>query len=57
MDFDKAIELQEMYSACPNCNSNKVSEGKMKFLGDTFHRSCKCGFTIDIDVNEIEGGN
>lgn len=53
MYLDDATKLMEKYATCPNCGSNKISDGKMNYDGYVFKRSCKCGFSIEINSNEV----
>ncbi|MGJ9460099.1 DUF3797 domain-containing protein [Oceanobacillus sp. CF4.6] len=39
-----------MYAACPACGNDKVGngEGSVSVDEDTFARTCKCGFKIEL---------
>jgi iron(III) transport system ATP-binding protein len=59
----KALELMQKYNNCPSCGSgsDKIGNGAGDLVidGETFTRTCKCGFkvTLDEDGDEIENVN
>jgi hypothetical protein len=46
----KSIELMRKYSKCQNCGSEKIGngEGTLEITDNTFIRTCKCGWKIEI---------
>ena len=50
MNIWKSIELMRKYSKCQNCDSEKIGngEGTLEITDDTFIRTCKCGWKIEI---------
>ena len=57
MNAWKSIELMRKYEKCKNCGSEKIGngEGALIITDDTFIRSCKCGWKIEIKEKETEG--
>lgn len=49
----KAVELLRKFNNCPECGSGKVGngEGKVQIHENTFIRSCKCGWEIEVRVD------
>ncbi|MGG3987310.1 DUF3797 domain-containing protein [Bacillus smithii] len=41
------------YLKCSKCGSDKIGdgEGMLEIDDDTFKRSCKCGWTVEIKVD------
>jgi len=50
MNFRKSLELMEKYSKCQKCGSEYIGdgEGTLVVTDDTFIRSCKCGWKVEI---------
>ena len=50
MNAYKATELMDKYSYCPNCGNGAVGngEGTLNINGDTFERTCKCGWSVKV---------
>ena len=50
MNARKSIELMRRYSKCKNCGSETIGngEGALIITVDTFIRSCKCGWKVEI---------
>lgn len=54
MNIADSMKLLKKYSKCPDCGSDKVSngEGTYSIDGNTFVQTCKCGFEIEVVVDE-----
>jgi transcription elongation factor Elf1 len=54
MKLTESIDLLERYAVCPECGNDKVGDGEglLEISGNTFLRSCKCGWTIQIKQKE-----
>lgn len=52
MNIVKSIELMRKYNGCPECGSDVVGngEGTLEIEDDTFKRTCKCGWSIEVTV-------
>jgi transcription elongation factor Elf1 len=52
MNAWKAVELMGVYNNCPDCGSEKLGngEGTLEIEDDTFKRTCKCGWSVEIKV-------
>lgn len=50
MNAYTSLKLMKKYSDCPKCGNGLVGngEGKMIIDDDTFFRSCKCGWKVEI---------
>jgi hypothetical protein len=50
MNAWKSVELLRKYSKCKNCGSEDVGngEGSVEINEDTFKRTCKCGWSVEI---------
>jgi hypothetical protein len=50
MNAWKSIELMRKYAKCEKCGSEKVGngEGTLEITDDTFVRTCKCGWKVEI---------
>lgn len=50
MVINKSMKLLKEYGVCPNCGSSKIGKGQGTLLikDKIFHRSCKCGWLIEI---------
>jgi DNA-directed RNA polymerase subunit RPC12/RpoP len=46
----RAFELCEKYARCHECGSDLLGngEGTLKITDDTFIRTCKCGWKVEI---------
>nr|WP_309145155.1 DUF3797 domain-containing protein [Brevibacillus sp. HB2.2] len=46
----KAVQLMKKYSKCAECGSEVVGngEGTLDINDDTFKRTCKCGWSIEV---------
>lgn len=53
MDARKSIQLLRKYSKCQKCGNENVSdgEGTVGIEGDTFKRTCKCGWSVEVKGN------
>jgi hypothetical protein len=54
MNVVDSIQLMNKYNNCLRCGSDKIGNGAGKLIieDDTFHRSCKCGWSITVDEND-----
>lgn len=54
MNFSRSLELMKKYTSCPECGNAYVSngEGKLIIEGNTFYRSCKCGWEVKIEEGD-----
>lgn len=54
MLITKAVELLGLYAKCPKCNSEYigVGDGSLEITNDTFRRTCKCGWTVEVREGE-----
>ncbi|WP_082866948.1 DUF3797 domain-containing protein [Paenibacillus elgii] len=54
MNAWKAVRLMRKYENCKDCGNDLIGdgEGTLEINGDTFKRSCKCGWSIEVK----EGG-
>ena len=50
MKIEKTMALMRKYMYCPNCQSDRVGNGKGTLVieKDYFHRTCECGFDVKI---------
>ncbi|NRS50992.1 DUF3797 domain-containing protein [Brevibacillus sp. HB2.2] len=50
MNAWKAVQLMKKYSKCAECGSEVVGngEGTLDINDDTFKRTCKCGWSIEV---------
>lgn len=57
MNALKAVELLRKYDKCPECGSDKIGNGSgtIEILEDTFKRTCKCGWSIEVKEERSEG--
>jgi transcription elongation factor Elf1 len=46
----KTIKLMEKYTVCPECGNEAIGngEGTLEVTDDTFKRTCKCGWSIEV---------
>lgn len=46
----KSVQLIRKYAECPKCGNDKVGngEGTLIIEDDTFTRTCKCGWSIEV---------
>lgn len=58
MNLPTAIEMINKYAVCPQCGSEYVGngEGVLEIEGNTFKRSCKCGWGVEIKRDEQRSG-
>lgn len=51
MNGFKSIKLMRKYAACVDCGNELVGDGEGVLLieDDIFKRSCKCGWSIEVD--------
>lgn len=56
MNLQKASELIIKYGVCPECKNDKVGAGEGVLITNEHHffRSCKCGWSIRIDLDGKE---
>lgn len=54
MKIMKALELANKYNVCPKCGNEYVGDGQgsVNIEGNTFLRTCKCGWKVEIKVEE-----
>jgi predicted nucleic-acid-binding Zn-ribbon protein len=54
MNAWKTVELMRKYSRCPKCGNEYVGngEGTLDVSDDTFIRTCKCGWKVEIKQKE-----
>ena len=54
MNLPTAIEMINKYAVCPQCGSEYVGngEGVLEIEDNTFKRSCKCGWSVEIKCDE-----
>lgn len=54
MNAVKSVKLIRKYANCPNCGSDKIGngEGTLEIDDDTFKRTCKCGWSVEVDEND-----
>ncbi|WP_276914084.1 DUF3797 domain-containing protein [Aneurinibacillus aneurinilyticus] len=50
MNAWKTTELMRKYSECPECGNDAIGngEGTLRITDDTFTRTCKCGWNIEV---------
>ncbi|ACM16014.1 TPA: DUF3797 domain-containing protein [Bacillus cereus] len=50
MDAWKSVQLLRKYAACQECGNENVGngEGTVEIQDDTFKRTCKCGWEIEV---------
>ncbi|MBY0052304.1 DUF3797 domain-containing protein [Brevibacillus agri] len=50
MNARRAMQLMEQYQECPDCGNQYVGsgEGNVEVSDDTFKRTCKCGWAIEV---------
>lgn len=46
----KAVRLMRKYAKCKDCGNELIGdgEGTLEINGDTFKRTCKCGWSIEV---------
>lgn len=55
MNLLKALELMKKYDGpCPECGNEYVGNGAGTFeiTEDTLRRTCKCGWKVEVKVDE-----
>ncbi|WP_084146722.1 DUF3797 domain-containing protein [Paenibacillus wynnii] len=54
MKFKKAVELSERYANCAECGNENVGNGQgtVRIEGNMFRRTCKCGWKVEVTVEE-----
>ncbi|OME29363.1 DUF3797 domain-containing protein [Paenibacillus sp. FSL E2-0274] len=54
MKIMRALELAKEYNTCPECGNQYVGngEGTVSIESNTFRRTCKCGWKVEIEVEE-----
>lgn len=55
MNAWKSLELMQKYAKCGQCGSETIGggEGTLTITEDTFIRTCKCGWKIEIrDIDD-----
>lgn len=54
MNARRAMQLMEQYEECQECGNQYVGngEGTVEVTDDTFKRTCKCGWKIEIKEAE-----
>ncbi|AYB41029.1 DUF3797 domain-containing protein [Brevibacillus laterosporus] len=54
MNALKSVQLMSKYSNCKECGSDKIDNGEGTLIVDNniFKRSCKCGWSIEVDEND-----
>ena len=50
MDAWKAAKLMRKFNKCEDCGSEKIGngEGTLEVQDDTFKRTCKCGWSVEV---------
>jgi hypothetical protein len=50
MNLQRTAELLREYSKCQHCGNEVVGngEGTLEVTDDTFKRTCKCGWNIEV---------
>jgi len=50
----KTVELLRKYNKCPKCGSDALGngEGTLEVKEDTFRRTCKCGWDIEVNASD-----
>ena len=56
MNAFKLMPLLKKYKKCPQCGNNLIGkhQGSIRVEEVVFTRTCKCGFKISVDANDIE---
>lgn len=51
MKLIRTLELMKEYTDCPNCGNGYIGngEGTLHVTDDSFIRTCKCGWKIEIN--------
>lgn len=46
----RTLELVKQYEDCPSCGNNFLGngEGTLTVTDDTFTRTCKCGWMVEV---------
>lgn len=54
MKAQDTVMLIKRYEKCEKCENDKVgkSEGKLIVEDKTFYRSCKCGWSVKVSIEE-----
>ena len=44
------LKIAKKYINCPNCGNDKIGngEGTLNVDEDTYRRTCKCGFEVEV---------
>lgn len=56
VDIYKSIQLMRKYSKCKECGNKLIGdgEGTMEIDDDTFKRTCKCGWQVEITEKDVK---
>ncbi|KAA1180676.1 DUF3797 domain-containing protein [Paenibacillus sp. B2(2019)] len=56
MNLNLSMILMKKYVACLECGNENLGngEGTLQIEGDTFRRTCKCGWKVETDATEAE---
>ena len=51
----KSFQLMEKYAKCFDCGNCYIGNGEGTLVVDgTLKRTCKCGWSIEVDENDME---
>lgn len=55
MNAFKSFKLMDKYAKCASCGSEYIGNGDGTLVVDvTLKRTCKCGWSIEVDENDGE---
>lgn len=46
------IALAELLRECPSCHKVTLDDGKLDISSNKITRTCKCGYSIELDIKE-----
>lgn len=57
MNVADSLKLLRKYETCPECGNGLLGngEGTLEIDDDTFKRSCKCGWHVEVNVGDDFG--
>jgi hypothetical protein len=55
MKPNDALKLIQLYAVCLECGNDSVGggAGTLTVTETTFHRTCKCGFSVTADEHKV----